>query len=184
MTIKFFFTLVHGPWSLQQEDVCIGSKQNQFGQFKVEQSGLLSGMRLIHKFGGISCNLKNITNWGCYRDNVSKINLLLTDRQNKVILPKGVKLNTNKEYELPGYSAWDDELELLDFKYLRSVTKGEKLRIWFNEDLYDVSESNNPNDRSCFDIYTSIISHPSGMFFFTLNEFMYVFNIFKWKKLP
>lgn len=144
------------PWSLQQSNVCVGSRDDQFGPFELKTSGMLAGFQLVHKSGGVGCT-STIRNWGCKNN----INMHITEENGVRILPTGVNLNVYLAYTLPNFTANSDVLELM---YQTSqYNKARPLRAWFGEDLVNIGQSDNPKTtKSCFDVYAKMSTAPNG----------------------
>ena len=79
--------------------------------------------------------------------------VFILDTRNKRIYPSPtlVSLRLGGWYDLPGYGMNSPELVFSDpgFRYLYS---GQKLRIWYGEDLFDYTESDN-HGFTCMDVY-------------------------------
>ena len=79
--------------------------------------------------------------------------LFISDTRNKVIYPSPslISLHTGGWYDLPGYSKNSPEIVFSDqgFRYL---SNGQKIRIWYGEDLFGWTESDN-HGFTCMDVY-------------------------------
>ncbi|XP_057300779.1 uncharacterized protein LOC130635463 [Hydractinia symbiolongicarpus] len=132
-------------WKLQATNICFGTKNDQFGKFKITHNGKLAALKLKHMRGLVSCNPKKaLTRWGCGWENPKNIFIVITNSEDQIIMPEGKKKEHNK---IPGFNG-NSSFITLD----KQVKAGEELRIWYSQDLRNFSEENN-NGSSCADIY-------------------------------
>ncbi len=73
--------------------------------------------------------------------------MLISDTRNKRIYPSStlVSLRRGGWYDLPGYGLYSPELVFSDPGSPRVcyLYKGQKIRIWYGEDLYKTGQDNN-----------------------------------------
>ncbi|XP_068691264.1 uncharacterized protein [Montipora foliosa] len=143
--------------------VCFGAKNQEFGRFSVHyvSGGKLSAVKLVHLYGYVTCDSRHVSYWsywGC-GDYYSgdKIAVVITTATNHVLLPQSqfIVAQGAKWSKVPGYTSVSPELELSFFNPY-SVQSGQKLRLWYGEDLMNVSEGDN-GGRACVDIYAIYI---------------------------
>merc|ERR1712168_193205 len=142
-------------WDLQATNVCFGARDNKYGSFRLNKEGFISGIKLVHRSGYVTCdiNMDARSNWGCnnhgYRG-AEWLMIYVTDEIDRIVLPNK-RLDTF--YNQPGYHPNTKELILTD----RSSTQvygfeGMPLRLWYSEDLMDQSEGDN-GGKACADVY-------------------------------
>ena len=99
------------------------------------------------------------SNWGCDKSVHSTLNIFLTDWKNHIIFPKerDVKFSqAGKWYGLPGFDEISPELVLSDFANPFYLHFNQRMRIWYGEDLFDVSELDN-HGKVCMDVYGYLV---------------------------
>ena len=151
-----FYVLCLDEWKLQQSDVCFNARDNHFGTFTMKQNGKLVGIKLVHKSGYVSCHndiARGKSNWGCGSDYLS---IAVTDDNNERIFP-----DKSGWFKVPGYTSQSNKLVLNKPAKTLLVKVGEKMKLWYGEDLQDSTEADN-HGRSCVDVYAVV----EGMFSF------------------
>ena len=117
-------------------------------------------MKLVHKSGSVKCNTDLLESyWGCrYEPIYGKNGLMtiITNPKKQVILPPpGDLVNTgcgqNLVYTLNGTTHKSRELVYRNLSL--SVSRNQKMQIWFGQDWADCSEHNNNYGRTCVDVY-------------------------------
>lgn len=142
-------------WSLQRKNVCFGAKKNNFGTFHMNHTGTLHSIKLVHRYGYVSCYcglfINTKTNFGCGHHDLATI---ITDQRNEVVFPSN--MGSNGLYKLPPYKPTSKEL-VLDNPTFNDyqVKKGQEMRIWYGEDLKDHWEHDNCGT-SCVDVYADM----------------------------
>ena len=136
---------------------CVGARQNQYKEVTFTGSSCFVGaVKLVHYWGYVGCHASARSNWGCEAGRTELL-MIVTDSMNQILYPSP-RLVTygargHKEwYTLPGYTSSSRELVFSDFGYPKYLKKGNKLRVWYGEDLYDYTESDN-HGKTCMNIY-------------------------------
>ena len=149
-------------WSLQQNDVCFGARDNEYGTFTLQSNGKLEAIKLVNKSGHVTCDKNNTIHqsyWGCHQHPVvgHLVSIAVTDTSNKLIFPQGIH-----EYAQYGWmdarpqTSMSPELVLNDPAHSIVATKGMEMRLWYGEDFRDHTESDN-DGRVCADVYAVIV---------------------------
>ncbi len=134
---------------LNQDPVCFGAKDNQYGSFSVSTNIAVTSVMLVHRSGWVRCAPSSVTqsNWGCSGD---KINVHLTDQNNGRLVPAAsVPKDDYDFYTMPGYTS---KSPVLVFSQDFSFYRNQKLRLWYGEDLINNGEGDN-SGKSCADVY-------------------------------
>ena len=127
--------------------MCFGAKNNTFGRFKVEFSGSINAVKLVHLSGTVSCGGNSGAKWAC-RPAGKKLRVFITDASNTTILPR----TKNGWYKIPGYNSSSSEIIITDFPNPLYLSAGHDLRLWFGGDLFDHNEDNN-NGKVCTNVF-------------------------------
>lgn len=138
--------------------VCFGAKDNSYGSFTAPLTGNLVAVKLVHRFGYVSCHARRGSYWsfwGCgERHSDGLVNTIITDHYYRILMPT-TQLERNadgfKWYKIPGYNSESPEIVLSRFSSI-PVYRGERLRLWYGEDLFDHGEENNAG-RVCCEVY-------------------------------
>ena len=139
--------LIESPWRrLNSAPVCFGAKNNTFGRFKVEFSGSINAVKLVHLDGKVSCG-KAWAKWGC-NPGRKKLRVFITDASNTIIIPKP----EGGSYEIPGYNSSSSEIIITDIPNPLYLSSGQDLRLWFGYDLFDHDEDDN-NGTVCTNVF-------------------------------
>ncbi|XP_068733461.1 uncharacterized protein [Montipora capricornis] len=151
-----------GVWQKINEDpVCFGSRDNQYGAFEMTKTGNVTGMKLVHRNGSIKCNPNTgASYWSCtyldlYGNNTFMT--IITTADKKALLPKEEELLkkgcSNKYfYVLEGIKQGSTELVLSSNSTPLRLLKNQELQIWYGQDWVDCSEGNN-NGTTCVDVF-------------------------------
>ncbi|XP_057315710.1 uncharacterized protein LOC130656799 [Hydractinia symbiolongicarpus] len=136
-------------WKLQATNVCFGAKDDSYGKFTLKHTGTITKLKLKHtgEVATLSCWLDRGSRWGCHYTEKQMIHTVLTDKNNTIIIPNS---NPLFFYLLPGYHRNSPYLQFDNLNI--PARSGDELRIWYLEDLRNVSDSNN-GGRSCTDVY-------------------------------
>ncbi|XP_015762308.1 PREDICTED: uncharacterized protein LOC107341400 isoform X3 [Acropora digitifera] len=146
-----------GQWILASPLVCFGAKGDSYGWFTAPINGSLVAVKLVHRFGYVSCAVRDGTYWsfwGCGENNVYGIKALvatvITDDHNRILMPPTQleKISYLKWYKIPGYNSQSPEIILSRFSPT-SVYRGKRLRLWYGEDLANLSEGDNGGKVCC-----------------------------------
>ena len=114
-----------GQWILASPLVCFGAKGDSYGWFTAPINGSLVAVKLVHRFGYVSCHVHDGTNWsfwGCGEHKYKGVNRLvdtvITDDHNRILMPP-TKLRKNlgglKWYKIPGHNSQSPEVVLARF---------------------------------------------------------------------
>ena len=145
------------PWILQQTNVCFGAKDHHYGKFKLKNEGRIVAAKLVYKSGYVSCDLNKgqKSRWGCEKG--IGLRVYITDEFNRIVLPKTFDSREPHGiyYTLVGYHSNSDELVLADYSSSVYGTVGTDLRVWYSEDLYDSTTSDN-GGTTCADVYVMV----------------------------
>ena len=145
---------------LNSDPVCFGTKDDAYGEFQTLKGGKLRKVKLVHLYGYVSCAKDSPiywSHWGCglYKSGGSTdfIIVALTDESNKILFPPS-QLGKGKHgwVLVPGYNSYSPELVMSIYDAPVSVTVGQKLRLWYLEDLKKSHEFDN-HGKACADIY-------------------------------
>ena len=164
LLISLVFVYSTGQWEKQNTSpVCFGAKDGQFGRFYVK-SGYrkLAAVRLVHLYGYVSCDTRQVSYWsywgcGLYREGLGKINVVITNSDNQVILPPSEFIVNDgaKWSKIPGYDSLSTEL-VLSFFSPSHVGYHQELRVWYGEDLMNAGEGDN-GGTACVDVYAIFV---------------------------
>ncbi|XP_028412463.1 uncharacterized protein LOC114535291 [Dendronephthya gigantea] len=128
---------------------CVGARDTKFLALRYTgQSGFVSAFRMTHTSGKLGCYQAAQSNWGC---NHQGLNMFVTDTENTIMYPSPVLTKPYKAggwYRLPGYYHNSPQLVLSDVG-TRFIYQNQAIRIWYGEDLYDYTESDN-HGKTCF----------------------------------
>ncbi|XP_068732543.1 uncharacterized protein [Montipora capricornis] len=153
-----------GVWQKINEDpVCFGSRDDQYGAFEMTKTGNVKDMKLVHRSGSIKCNPNtgasywSCANVGAYANNTFMT--IITTADKKALLPKEEKLlnkggcnNKKYFYVLEGIKQGSTELVLSSHSSPLRLLKNQELQIWYGQDWADCSEDNN-SGTTCVDIF-------------------------------
>lgn len=112
-------------------------------------------MKLSH-VGGIGVNCignSQLTNWGCSGvayDAAENIGIVITDDRENVLYPSMMYFVAHGYFFIPGYHA--NSPNLVFNKTQHAIHKGQELRLYYSELLYNGTLHNNQG-ASCADIY-------------------------------
>ena len=140
--------------------MCFEAKNNQFGRFYVPSSGKLAAIKLVHRYGYVSCDTRISfywSYWGCgvnpWNGLKDLVDVVITNSANHILLPATQFITTGTKWsKIPGHNSLSQELVLSVISQPHGVTAGQELRLWYGEDLVNLSEGNN-GGRVCCDVY-------------------------------
>ena len=141
---------------LNKSPVCFGARGNQYGRFTTFNRNIfVSQFMLVHRTGTVSCAKSNkayYSYWGCAANHVNLI-AVLTDKQNRILAPDASKVNSKHGwYNLSGYTSSSSVLVFCAPKKPHCVFANSELRLWYGEDLFGHTESDN-GGKTCADVY-------------------------------
>ena len=144
------------------DPVCFGVKNDSFGTFEIHKPGDIYRLKLVHRSGYVNCEFPTAfnTKWGCaYIEDgyfSQKLNVHITNENNTRIFPANVGgslvLDAYFYYTLLGFHGNSSEIVFDSTPTPLSVVAGQKLRIWYGEDLANMGEGDNMGG-SCTDVY-------------------------------
>ena len=158
----YSYILFADVWQqINNDPVCFGARDDQYGAFNVTKTGLVKAMKLVHRNGSITCNPSYpSTFWSCsnteyYANNTFMT--IITNAKREALLPSVENLNTdfcNKKhyYVLEGVDQGSPELVLGNLSRPLSLLKDQQLQIWYGQDWVNWYESIN-SGASCVDIF-------------------------------
>lgn len=155
-----FFPLPDRWVKLNHSPVCFGTRNDQFGTFNVPHGGNMAAVKLVYLYGYLSCDTRQTSYWsywGCgdnpYAGIKDMVNVKITTSVNHIILPRSQFTTAFYKWsKTPGYNSLSPELILSSFFQRTSVHSGQRLRLWYAEDLLNQSEGEN-GGRACCDVY-------------------------------
>ncbi|XP_068686298.1 uncharacterized protein [Montipora foliosa] len=155
-------------WQKINEDpVCFGARDDQYGAFNMTKTGNVKAMKLVHRSGSIKCNSKDVASyWSCtslkrYASNTFMT--IITNANKKALMPteKDLKMfnfrkhpcNHKKHfYVLEGIKQGSSELVLSSHSSPLRLFKNQELQIWYGEDWANCSEPGN-SGTTCVDVF-------------------------------
>ena len=125
---------------------------------KLKQKGLVTGIKLKHVSGNLTCwvgSPQSTTLWGCAfviaKQHKPQVMTVVTDDSNRVVFP--VNLKGAHFFALPGFNPYISHiLVFTNLAYPIFFDKGQELRIWYTEDLYNYTISDNGGVH-CINVY-------------------------------
>ena len=160
LLISLVFVYSTDRWKKQNTSpVCFGTKDDQFGRFYIKSDHEnLAAVRLVPIYGYVSCDTRHVSYWsywgcGLYSGGLGKINVVITNSENQVILPPSEFIVNDgaKWSRIPGYDSLSTEL-VLSFFSPSQVDYHQELRVWYGEDLMNAGEEDN-GGTACVDVY-------------------------------
>ncbi|XP_048578484.1 uncharacterized protein LOC116610740 [Nematostella vectensis] len=149
-----------GSWEkINTSPVCFGAKNDNYGTFKPTRHGFLAAVKLVHRVGYVANGPDQTVRsyWGSNREH-HNLDILVTNTRNEVIFPlTGVRYmgvsNPGRWYEMDAFNALSPEL-VLQHGFDKGYYVGPQsiLRVWYGEDLYNYTESDN-SGTECVDVY-------------------------------
>ena len=150
--------LVFAGWhKINKDPVCFGTRDEDFGSFEADKTGKIYKIKLVHLSGSVNCQggQATSTKWSCHlRMHLNELNIHITDQNNIPLFParSAINLDGNFFYQLSGFDGNSPEIVFDSIPTPLAVTAGQKFRIWYGEDLGNVTEQDNTG-RSCADVY-------------------------------
>ncbi|KXJ07170.1 hypothetical protein AC249_AIPGENE23390 [Exaiptasia diaphana] len=151
---------IYCPWTLSNRPVwekvnanpvCFGARDNRFGSFLINvRRGLVSMVQLIHLSGGVTCKVGGqLSNWGCDDGWLATV---FTDKSNNRLAPEDRWIvDWNKlVYKIGDIDPFLSKIRLRLIIPM-NITAGQEYRLWYGEDLKDVSEVDN-SGTVCVDV--------------------------------
>ena len=161
---SFGFILGRRWRKVNSSPVCFGARNHQFGRFYVPSSGKLGAIKLVHRYGYVSCDTRKTSfwsYWGCGDNPWSGIkdlvDIVITNSANHILFPPSQFIAMSTKWsKAPGYNSLSPELVLSVFSHPHLVNSRQELRLWYGEDLVNRSEGDN-GGKACCDVYVDYV---------------------------
>lgn len=154
------FCNIPSSWINQEQNVCYGAKDDDFGTFRLKQDCRLVAIRLRHISGYVTCNKNKkirATKWGCNMENCHEkpcFSTVITKPNKELLVPR--EIDQYGKYHLDGFSL-DDEVFFSRTRYGGwNLTAGDELQVWYGFDWMDLGEAVNQG-RHCVDVDVSCL---------------------------
>ena len=138
------------PGSCKPKKSVTKQRKKNYGVIRFKREGLLKGIKLEHISGYLTCHIGNphaTSLWGCD----TEVLTLITDTNNRVVFPANI--DNPRQPDVRVYDAKTSQiLVYTNFAYPSFFVKGQELRIWYVEDLYNQFTSDNGGTR-CVKVY-------------------------------
>ena len=121
------FVLIHAE-TLASNNTCFSMVDGDYAldyKFSAPYNGILSGVRLVHNAGGITCNGGELTNWGCVTDNSIRTNVL--------------KISSSETSSRNGVTLYPTGSDTDDIDITSTSSCGDATFYWYRMSLYDYS---------------------------------------------
>ncbi|XP_068734294.1 uncharacterized protein [Montipora capricornis] len=157
-------------WQKINEDpVCFGARDDQYGAFNMTKTGNVTAMKLVHRSGSIKCNsVDDASYWSCTNLNFYAKNTfmtIITNANKKALLPTEKDMETasfcNQKkhfYVLERINQGSSELVLSSHSSPLRLLKNQELQIWYGQDWincseYDISGKADNTGTTCVDVF-------------------------------
>ena len=146
-----------GKWAqISRDPVCFEGKGKKPGEFSPLFQTSSKMLKLVHQSGTIRCanDKKYDSKWGCWGHPILKndgLDVLITDDNNRILLPTKFDFPNGKWYKLNGYNS---KSKSLVFTSKASLNLGGQLKVWYGEDLVDYTPEDN-HGRVCAQVFAS-----------------------------
>ena len=153
--MSFLCLYLLDTWYLQASNICYGARDDKYGEFNIMTNGIVVGLKLVSVSGGLECCINcnsGISKFGCSNQVYVKDIATIITMENRLewVTPTSDTTMRKGFYSLPGYDVSSNEII---FKGLNlKVTRGMISKIWFSQDLLNISENNNSGNH-CVDVY-------------------------------
>ena len=136
--VCFDFTDKRDPFvNLNSTPVCFGTHNRAFGSFNASTGGNLINIKLVHRYGYVSCKAGHDdlwSPWGCgyYLDQngiTDYTGVSLTTASNTILFPPSQIVRSDKWSLIPRYSSRSTELVMLIYDTPVTVPAGQELRL-------------------------------------------------------
>ena len=139
--------------------MCFGANGDSYGWFTAPINGSLVAVKLVHRFGYVSCHVHDGTNWsfwGCgeykYKGPNRLIDTVTTDDHNRTYATNAAREEPRwlKMVQLRSLDITRSPLRFVRSRFSpTSVYRGKRLRLWYGEDLANLSEGDNGGKVCC-----------------------------------
>ncbi|XP_066934984.1 uncharacterized protein [Clytia hemisphaerica] len=140
------FKIRVGYIQLTDKPICYGARDKTPASFSLTLDGTLKAIKLRHISGSVHCSVGKLRNyWGCGSCCTGSLMTIITNSSDKAIIPlTGTYLSYPAANYIPNYGGiLAPEIVLPVPLTSRSVAKGAVMKIWYTEDLYHSTVSDN-----------------------------------------
>ena len=145
---------------LNNNPVCFGATQNQYGSFEAANKNLLvHKFKFVYRSGNTACARGRYGFFGCtFPTVVDHVGVFLTDAANNIIVPAAPIQHLNGQsygkswYRVHGFKNGATEVILSTGNSAFEIKSGQMLRFWYGEDLFNQADGDN-SGRACTDVY-------------------------------
>ena len=134
---------------------CIKSKDDSYLDLTYAGPTIsVSGVKLVHTSGKISCQAKYDSYWGC-KPTDAKIGIVIHFIDNHIFVPRRSMIDRDGFYLLSGQHSMSSQISLrapFEFKAF-NIAEGYKIRVWYGEDLYRPDLEYDNRGETCFEMY-------------------------------
>lgn len=134
---------------------CVGARDDSYKDFTYSGSSKTVAMvELIHRSGTIKCSSDDGSNWGCTPSD-PRINMVIHFIDNQQIIPKCSMFDRYGFYLLSGYNSMSDYIRISSPQHFQSfsIHNGNKIRVWYGEDLLRPDCEHDNSGQTCFRLY-------------------------------
>ena len=132
--------------------VCFGAKDDSYGKFVIPSACTITHFRLVYVSGpGVTwyTPYSPPKYWG----SSDYLLVYITDSSRNRICPSpSTSIGEHQEYSLPGITNMDPQLTFPELFPHLSVQAGKEFRVWFGQDLFNSTESNNSGE-TCLNVW-------------------------------
>lgn len=115
---------------------CIESKDDSYLDLTYAgPTKSVSGVKLVHTSGKISCQATYDSYWGC-KPTDAKIGIVIHFIDNHILVPRRSMIDRDGFYLLPGQHSMSSQISFRAPHDSFHIAKGYKVRVWYGEDLY------------------------------------------------
>ena len=139
---------------INTDPVCLGTKNDDFGSFEIQEAGKIYTFKLVHTYGAVTCNTYyKSTRRGSSHPRFGRHKLLtVITYRNKTVLPLAEFAKVDYSYQLDGAHVNSPTLVFNLLPTPLVVSIGQQFLIWYGQDLANYTEYNNAGE-TCADVY-------------------------------
>ncbi|XP_078373110.1 uncharacterized protein LOC144656749 [Oculina patagonica] len=149
---------------------CFGSKDNNPAKFTITREGFVAAFKVVHIGGHVTCEKDDChsshtthgsfeSKWGCSTSHpyvgTTPLGTFITTPSKRILFPREKFIRDKSMsmwYALPGFEPDSQFLVFHDFSNPEFLPHGQKLQVWYGEDLADVSEADN-DGQTCVEVF-------------------------------